>query len=519
MSDHSSASYLLNMCRTSRWRLIAGVGLAGAAFSRARRGGAGARQPGERRGQEGWRKRINSHEAFLHDSIDSLGYDWGRIADPSVRPGFPLKIYLPRTTDDIVAAVAEAKALGQPLAIRAKGHSSNDLVVSEGGSILLTEKLNSILEIDDRAMTVTVQPGLASADVDDVLAQRGLGLPVIGDHAHVTVGGFCSVGGITASSFRYGLFVDVVERIEYVDWDGNVIVCSRTERPDDFYKVLLGLGRHGVIAAVTVRIVRIEQDSTIWRNQRTLYRSLDAWLDASRRYLAQPPPDARFMRGAWTDLGRVGLGQFSAYRDCEQTTTARWRNEVVYGFLHGLGYTAGRLPTSIDRALKYVGLAGVLFSPRYATIKNAESFSDKILDAGVGDPTRYLVAIARMSAYEAVCRRLLALLRAYRERHGCFSAITLYVKGITSAYLSRGDADDQQWVEVLFYVAIRPERMSPELLDRLTAEFDDICIATDSYRYMHSKTSKDSRRRASIDPNEFYSSRAAAPATDVRHAT
>ena len=37
---------------------------------------------------KGWRwvKHINSHERFVHDSIDSLGYDWSRVADPHVQP-------------------------------------------------------------------------------------------------------------------------------------------------------------------------------------------------------------------------------------------------------------------------------------------------------------------------------------------------------------------------------------------------------------------------------------------------
>lgn len=126
---------------------------------------------------EGWpsriRRRINSHETFVHDSIDGLGYDWARIADPHITPKFPLKVYLPHTTDDVLAA-------------------------------------------------------------------HGLRLPVIGDHADLTMGGFSAVDGISASSFRFGLFADTVQRLEYVTWGGELISCSRSERPDHFYNVLLG---------------------------------------------------------------------------------------------------------------------------------------------------------------------------------------------------------------------------------------------------------------------------------------
>src|SRR5207248_10928959 len=90
---------------------------------------------------KGWRwvKHINSHERFVHDSIDSLGYDWSRVADPHAQPRYPLRVYLPQTTEDVVRIVQEARSLGLDLTIRAHGHSSNDLVVRDGGSILLTE--------------------------------------------------------------------------------------------------------------------------------------------------------------------------------------------------------------------------------------------------------------------------------------------------------------------------------------------------------------------------------------------
>src|SRR5215218_6264588 len=83
---------------------------------------------------DSWRAEISSHESFTHDSIDSLGYDWERIANPAAAPRFPLKVYLPRTTDDLIRILREAKSLGDDLRVRGKGHSSNGLVLTNGGS-------------------------------------------------------------------------------------------------------------------------------------------------------------------------------------------------------------------------------------------------------------------------------------------------------------------------------------------------------------------------------------------------
>ena len=133
-----------------------------------------------------------------------------------------------------------------------------------------------------------------------------------------------------------------------------------------------------------------------------------------------------------------------------------------------------------------------------------ESFSDKILDATVGDPTRYLVAIVRQSRLDEVSRRLLALLKRYREEHDCFKVITLYLKGIRSATLAASRPGDDRWVEVLFYVAINVKRMTDPLLDRIVEEFDDVCIDTGSFRYMHSRTTRDPVRRKLLDPHTLY---------------
>jgi hypothetical protein len=458
-----------------------------------------------------WRRQINSHEAFTHDSLDSLGYDWGRVADPAVSPQFPLKVYLPRTTDDVVRVVKEIKQLGEKLVVRSKGHSSNDLVLAGGGSMLVTEKLSGSIELDQSAMTVKVQGGQISAELDEWLAARGLGLPIIGDHNHITVGGFASVGGISGASHWHGLFVDNVVALELVDWDGNVVECSENQRPDLFHAVLLGLGRLGVIATLTLKVIKAEKYTTYWQNDQDHFRSLDDFLSATQPLMERPPAEANMMRGLYADLPmregkQFGIGMLSLYRDADPTAYARARNAMAYGPLHRMGWLAGRLPREVDKAMKLAGFASVLFSPKYATVKNVESFSDKVLDATVGDPSRYLVAIPPVEQYSALSRRLFELLVGYRERHECLTFIGLYVKGIRSPYLGHGDPD-ARFCEVLFDVGIHPEKLTDELLDQLVDEFDDICIEHDSWRYMHSRTTRDPEKRRAVDPNTFYAER------------
>lgn len=457
-----------------------------------------------------WRTNINSHKGFTHDSIDSLGYDWERIANPDIAPRFPLKVYLPQTTEDIVKAVKEARALGERLLIRSSGHSSNDLVLEEGGSVLVTQRLDGVLDLDEDAMTVTVGSGAISAEVDDRLSTRGLGLPVVGDHNHITVGGFASVGGISPASHRYGMFVDTVERLEYVNWDGEVITASRSENADHFHAVLAGLGRHGIIATLTVRIIRIDKYGTVLRNHERHFTDVDSFIEGAGASIREPGA-ALYERGVWVSYPlagghSLGFGQFSAYNQTPQTAWARARDHVAYNYLHGLGWLSDKVPDGVGVALKKAGMVGVMFSPRYATVKNIEFFTDKVLDSMVGDPTRFYVVLAPLDRFEELFSRAYALMLELRDRFGCFTFVAAYVKSIRSPYLAQG-GDDGRFCELMFYNGIDRTGMTPDVTDELINRLDDIVIANRGFRYMHSLTSRDPERLRKLDPNAYYSAR------------
>jgi hypothetical protein len=362
-------------------------------------------------------------------------------------------------------------------------------------------------------MTATVQSGVVSAELDDVLADRGLGLPIIGDHNHITTGGFVSVGGISPASHRFGMFVDNVVRLQYVDWDGNAGWCSATENPGMFNKLRAGLGRHGVITALTVKLIRIDKYGTILKNEQTHYRTVESFIAGSSQYIYDPG-DAQYERGVYVEFVKsngqpLGIGQFSAYKPIRQTGYARLRNAAAYNYLHGIGYMAGKLPARLDKALKYVGITGVLWSPTYANIKNIEFFTDKILDSTVGDPTRMFIVLAPLARYAELFRESFELMREFRARYQCMSFISVYVKSITSPYLAQGGADER-FCELMYYCGINPTGMSEAVLEELAARFDDLTIKHGGFRYMHSRTARDPERWAQVDPNTFYVRQAAA---------
>lgn len=441
-------------------------------------------------------------------TLGSLGYDWERVGDPDAGPRRPFKVYLPRTTQDVVRAVTEARELGERLVVRGAGHSSNRLVTTTGGALLLTEWMDAVLAIDEKKLTCTMQGGAILAEADARLAEHGLGLPVVGYHDHVTAAGFASVGGISPASHRYGLFVDTVVELEYVDWSGRTHRCTPARKRDHFHRVLAGTGQHGVITSLTVAVVRVDKRRTVLRNARFLTADADEFVRRSGP-LIRDPGDALMERGVWADLPLPGglsvrLGQFSSYTGTPQNPLKSLWSRTAHGYQNLLGSWAGRLPAAVDDLVTYLDIGTVMLSPAYATVADAERFTDLVLGSTLGGPTRMFAVLAPAESYDVLFHQLYDLCRHERERSGAVTFISLYVRAIRSAYLSRGEPD-RRHCELMLHLGVEPARMTGRVLDRLVNRIDDLAIAHDAFRSMHSMTTADPIKRQLVDPNTAYS--------------
>jgi hypothetical protein len=67
----------------------------------------------------------------------------------------------------------------------------------------------------------------------------------------------------------------------------------------------------------------------------------------------------------------------------------------------------------------------------------------------------------------------------------------------------------------MLYLGMHPNKMTAQRLDELVNAIDQLCLAHQAFRYMHTKTSKAPGLRAKLDPNERY----AAPPVDLRTGT
>jgi hypothetical protein len=442
-----------------------------------------------------------SHAQFSHDSLASLGYDWARIGGVDGPGRYPRALYLPETTADVAAAVQESVLLQRPLRIRGKGHSSNDLVVSDRGALLCTERLSAIGRLDAADGTITVQSGVTVGALEEHLAARGFGLPVAPDHPDITVGGYASAGGLGPASHRFGMFADTVAAAEYVDWSGRITRVTRADDPTALRRLLGGVGRHGVITELICDVIAIDKRGTILRNDRRVTSDFASFARMCTRFAADPE-DARYARGVWLDAGerKPRVGQLSIYRDAPSGRRGRARNAVSYGALHRMGSLCSALPPGPAAAVKAAGsLAGMIASPRYASVRNIELFTDAIVDHTVGDPARTLVAVAPVETLEAAFHDLYERCVELRSRERCVTFISLHFKGIRSAYLA-GGSEPRRYGELMLILGVDPARMTEALLHELVADVDRLCLEHDAFRLLHTKTGADPR----VDPNSRY---------------
>lgn len=449
--------------------------------------------------------RLPRGASFADSTIASLGHDWQKIGGTTLPPRLPHKVYLPQSVEDVIRAVDEARALGQKLVIRGGAHSSNNLVTAQGGAVLCTGLLDRILRVDVGERFVVVEAGATLARIDEHLRPLGFGLPVVADAASITVGGIASVGGISPASHRFGMFVDCIDAIEIVDWGGNRKTFSRRSDPAGLNRVLGGTGRHGVIVQLTLDMIPGDKWTTITRNERQLMRSLDWFLSVSRQYMMQPEQPL-MQRALWlehpTPLRLLRIGQCTAYQPTQPSAWKTWRERATFAVLHFFGDIAGRLPRPLGRMANMVGSVSFIFSPRYASLKNIETFTEEVFDVSVGDPVRWLAVITPLDAYEVMFRELHAISTRYRDELKCFSTIAIYVVGVRSGWLAMGS--DTAYCDLLLHLVVTPRGLAGHELERLVGEVDEVCMRHGGFRYQHSLTSTAPDIRRRVDANERY---------------
>ena len=189
---------------------------------------------------------------------------------------------------------ADLRSDAANLIARGQGRSYGDAALNQNGRVLLTERVNRLLDFDVENGVLRAESGATLADILAVIVPKDWFLPVTPGTKFVSLGG-CVAADVHGKNHHHdGSFGDHVLAIELIMDDGRRMKCSASENAELFWATVGGMGLTGIIGEVTLKLIAIPTPSMMVRN----YRAEN--LEQLFRLLQNPSSDDRYTV-AWID--------------------------------------------------------------------------------------------------------------------------------------------------------------------------------------------------------------------------
>ena len=191
-------------------------------------------------------------DAYSYDEVPRSTYDRQYMADV---------LLFPESTEHVSSIMKIASDARIPVTPRGAGTGlSGGVIPAYGGIIISFEKMNRILELDKENLTVTVEPGVVTAEISRLAAANNLlyaGDPCSGDASFI--GGNIAENAGGNKVIKYGATSAQILALEVVLADGSVTWFGGKRRKDvtglDFVHLLSG--SEGILAVVTKAILKL----------------------------------------------------------------------------------------------------------------------------------------------------------------------------------------------------------------------------------------------------------------------
>ncbi len=195
---------------------------------------------------------FDSPEALVAHSYDAT----------ALPPQRPVCVVRPNSPAEISAIVGLANETGTPLVPRGSGTGlSGGALPMEGSVVVLMAHRNRILEIDPDNLTVTVEPGVITAKLQQAVDALGfLYPPDPGSAAISTIGGNVAENSGGLRGLKYGVTKNYVMGLEVVLPTGEILWTGGKSAKDvagyNLRDVLVGSeGTLGIITKILLRIL------------------------------------------------------------------------------------------------------------------------------------------------------------------------------------------------------------------------------------------------------------------------
>lgn len=181
---------------------------------------------------------MNKIAKYLNQQLIGNVFDSPQILEAYSTDRSPLKVVprmvvVPENVDDVRRIVKfigqlATKSVHIPITVRGSGLDKTGADLGSG-IVLSTERLNKILEIDDRARLVRVQAGVTLGQLNSALALYGLKVPILADERE-TIGTLISNFTTDSAAGKYNGIYYYVDCVEAIVSTGDAIQTTRILR-------------------------------------------------------------------------------------------------------------------------------------------------------------------------------------------------------------------------------------------------------------------------------------------------
>lgn len=216
-------------------------------------------------------------DAVLTEDEDLIPYSFDGTAALKQRPAC---VVFPRNTDEVSACVRLAAREGMAVVTRGSGTGLSGGSVPMGDCMVLClVKLDRIIELDQKNLTMRVQCGVITKEIDDAAAKHGLFYPPDpGSMKISTIGGNVAENSGGLRGLKYGVTRDYIMGMTVVLPDGEISrLGNKCVKDVAGYSLKdLFIGSEGTLGIITEVLLKLLPRPAARRTMLAMYDSMEA---------------------------------------------------------------------------------------------------------------------------------------------------------------------------------------------------------------------------------------------------
>jgi D-lactate dehydrogenase (cytochrome) len=161
------------------------------------------------------------------------------LVDAANVKGFCDAVYFPESETDIVEILRKANTEKLKVTVSGNGTGLTGGRVPQGGIVISTEKLNKIIEINDREKFAVVQAGVILKDFQESVEEKNLFYPPDPTERNCFIGATVATNSSGAKTFKYGPTRDYIKSLRIVLPDGDLLNLERGKFISNEYDLIL----------------------------------------------------------------------------------------------------------------------------------------------------------------------------------------------------------------------------------------------------------------------------------------